>query len=218
MDTSDLPRHRQRGEATRAAILAAARERFAADGYERTTIRAIASDAGADPSLVMRYYGSKDQLFALVADVDLRLPDFGALARSKLGAALVSHFLDRWEDDESLQALMRTAVNRPEATQTLRNVFARQIAPAISKLVADREEAATRAGLVASQLMGIAFTRYVLRLPPVARLKREELLAWVAPTVQRYIAGPGAAGCSARAGRAGIRNAAFRQRPLINRR
>jgi AcrR family transcriptional regulator len=193
MATSDLPRHRQRGEATRAAILAAARERFAADGYERTTVRAIARDAGADPSLVMRYYGSKDQLFAIAADVDLRIPDLSATARSKLGKELVSHFLDRWEDDDSLQALMRSAVNTPEATETLRGVFARQIAPAISKVVDNPKEAVTRAGLVASQLMGLAFTRYVLRLPPLAKLKREELLAWIAPTIQRYLAGKNAA-------------------------
>jgi AcrR family transcriptional regulator len=192
MDAPDLPRHRQRGEATRAAILAAARERFAADGYERTTIRAIAGDAGADPALVIRYYGSKDQLFVLAADVDLRIPDLASTARGKLGATLVAHFLDRWENDESLQALMRTAFTRPEAAERMRNVFARQIAPAISKVAAEPKEAATRAGLVASQLMGIAFTRYVLRLPPVARLKREELLAWVGPTIQRYIAGKNA--------------------------
>src|ERR671917_219946 len=59
----------------REAILGAARARFAADGYDRATVRAIAADAGIDPSMVMRYFGSKRQLFALTAEFDLRLPD-----------------------------------------------------------------------------------------------------------------------------------------------
>jgi AcrR family transcriptional regulator len=186
---TDLPRHRQRGEATRAAILAAARKRFAEAGYERTTIRAIAAEAGADPALVMRYYGSKDQLFAVAAEVDLGIPDLRLVARSKLGTTLASHFLDRWEGDRSLQALLRTAVNTPEATERLRALFSRQIAPALARVVDAPNESAMRAGLVASQLMGLALTRYVLRLPPVAKFKREELVAWVGPTIQRYVAG-----------------------------
>src|SRR5262245_18351681 len=65
----------RRSDATRAAILAAARERFAADGYERATIRAIAADANIDPAMVMRYYGSKERLFAAAAELELHLPD-----------------------------------------------------------------------------------------------------------------------------------------------
>src|SRR5436190_14098251 len=88
---------RRRSDATRAAILGAARERFAADGYERATIRAIAADAGIDPAMVMRYYGSKDRLFAAAAEFDLRLPDLTSVPRTRLGETLVGHFLDRWE-------------------------------------------------------------------------------------------------------------------------
>src|SRR5215510_212651 len=87
----------RRSDATRAAILTAARERFAADGYDRATIRAIAGDAAIDPALVMRYFGNKEQLFAAAADFDLRLPDLGALPLAGVGSALVGHFIDRWE-------------------------------------------------------------------------------------------------------------------------
>lgn len=93
----------RRGEATRAAILSSARERFASDGYERATIRAIAADAGIDPALVMRYFGNKEGLFAAAAEIDLRLPDLAALPRKTLGSALAEHFLLRSEDDEILQ-------------------------------------------------------------------------------------------------------------------
>jgi AcrR family transcriptional regulator len=189
MNDLSLPKHRQRGEATRAAILAAARERFAADGYERTTIRAIALDAGADPSLVMRYYGNKEQLFALAAEVDLRMPDFARVPRARMGAALVEHFLNRWEDDEALQVLLRAAATKPEAAATLRKVFAGQITPKIAKMAGDVNEKTLRAGLVASQMMGLALCRYVLKLPPMVRLAREDIIRTIGPTIQRYLCG-----------------------------
>ncbi|MFC7615369.1 TetR/AcrR family transcriptional regulator [Actinokineospora soli] len=65
MTETDKPR---RSDATKAAILTAARERFATDGYERATIRSIAADANIDPSMVMRYYGNKEKLFAAAAN------------------------------------------------------------------------------------------------------------------------------------------------------
>src|SRR5438105_13488193 len=94
----------RRSETTKGAILAAARARFAADGYERATIRAIAADAGIDPAMVMRYYGNKEKLFATAAEFDLRLPDVTAIPRPGLGGTLVRHGMDRWENDETLMA------------------------------------------------------------------------------------------------------------------
>src|SRR4051794_34642851 len=113
-----------RSEETRGAILAAARRRFAADGYERATIRAIAADAGIDPSMVMRYYGSKDGLFAAAVDVDLRLPDLSGITPERLGETLVRHFLDRWDQDDVLVLLLRTAISSEAAAERLREVFA----------------------------------------------------------------------------------------------
>ena len=87
---------RRSGTDTKAAILAAARERFAADGYERTTIRAVAADVAIDPSMVMRYFGNKEGLFAAAADFDLQLPDLSGTPVEGIGSALVAHFLDRF--------------------------------------------------------------------------------------------------------------------------
>jgi AcrR family transcriptional regulator len=109
-----------RSEQTRAAILAAARHRFAADGFERTTIRGIAADAGIDPSMVMRYYGSKDGLFAAAADLDLHLPDLATVPREKLGETLVRHWVERWEgdlSDELLIVLFRSAITNQSAAE-----------------------------------------------------------------------------------------------------
>ena len=72
---------------TKAVILAAARERFAESGFERATIRAIAADANIDPSMVMRYFGNKDQLFAAAADFDLQIPDLSDVDREQVGRA-----------------------------------------------------------------------------------------------------------------------------------
>ena len=78
---------RRTSEETKAAILAAARERFSVAGFQAATIRGIAADAGIDPSMVMRYFGNKDKLFAAAAEFDLRFPDFTALDRDARWAA-----------------------------------------------------------------------------------------------------------------------------------
>jgi len=182
-------RPRRQAEATRAAILEAARERFAAEGYERATIRAIAADAGVDPAMVMRHFGSKERLFAAAASFDLHLPDLTAVPRARLGTALVTHFLQRWEHDDTLKALLRAAVSNATAAARLRALFDRQLVPAMVPLFPSRATAARRAGLVASQMLGLALTRYLLRVPPVVALDRATVIAWLGPTVQRYLAG-----------------------------
>lgn len=205
----------RRSDRTRAGILTAARERFAADGYERATIRAIAADAAIDPAMVMRYFGSKEKLFAAAAEFDLRLPDLSRLPREEIGAALTNHFLDRWEEDDSLQALLRASVTNAAAAERMRELFAEQLGPLVASLLDQSDptapataaptntaqggrspasasmpsEAATRAGLVATQALGFALCRYVLALPPVVVLTREEAVAWLAPTINRYLTG-----------------------------
>jgi AcrR family transcriptional regulator len=183
--SNDTPR---RSDATRAAILAAARQQFAAGGYQAATIRAVAAAARIDPALVMRYYGSKEGLFAAAAEFDLRLPDLGTLPRSQVGAALVAHFVDRWEGDDTLMALLRSAVTNDSARERMQAIFATQVAPQVAGLSGrPRAEAATRAGLIASQILGLALCRYVLKLPPVVRLTRAEIVRRVGGVVQAYL-------------------------------
>jgi AcrR family transcriptional regulator len=174
---------------TKGVILAAARQRFAESGFERATIRAIAADANIDPSMVMRYFGSKDQLFAAAADFDLQLPDLSDVERDQLGDRLVTHFLNRWEDDEALIVLLRSSTTNAEAAQRMREIFAGQLLPAVAKINPDAS--ARRAGLVATQVLGMALCRYVLQVPPVVAMSRDELVAWLGPTVQRYLVGSG---------------------------
>ncbi|MGY5190550.1 UNVERIFIED_CONTAM: TetR/AcrR family transcriptional regulator, partial [Bacillus amyloliquefaciens DSM 7 = ATCC 23350] len=85
---------RRSSEQTKAVILAAARDRFARSGFARATIRAIAADAGIDPSMVMRYFGNKNQLFAAAADFDLQIPDLSGVDPGEAGTGLVAHFMN----------------------------------------------------------------------------------------------------------------------------
>ena len=178
----------RRSDATKATILAAARAQFAALGYQATTIRSVATAADIDPAMVMRYFGNKEGLFAAAADFDLRLPDLSKVPRDALGPGLVAHFLDRWEGDETLMALLRTAVTHETAAERMRGIFASQLVPTVARLSGEsRTRVATRAGLISTQMLGLALCRYVLRLPPVVGIKRAELVRRVGPTIQGYL-------------------------------
>ena len=123
-----------KAQRTRAAILAAAREQFALHGYDRTSIRAIATQAQIDPAMVMRYFTSKEGLFAAAVDVDLMLPDLKGTPREELGTRLTQHFLDRWEgslSDDVLVILLRSAVTDPRVAERLQSVFVEQVAAAL---------------------------------------------------------------------------------------
>ncbi|MCV7315475.1 TetR family transcriptional regulator [Mycolicibacillus parakoreensis] len=174
---------------TKSVILAAARARFAADGYERATIRAIAADADIDPSMVMRYYGTKEGLFAAAADFDLELPDLARTPRDRLGATLAAHFLERWERDGALLILLRTGVTNDAVAERMRTIFAAQLAPVIAALTDDPAEASRRASLAASQVLGMALCRYVLAFPPLVEMDRGAVIDWIGPTLQRYLVG-----------------------------
>lgn len=169
-------------------ILAAARERFGSAGFQATTIRGIAADAGVDPAMVMRYYGSKDKLFAAAAEFDLRFPDFATTDRAQVGRSLVRHFLERWEDD-ALVILLRSSATNGEAAQRMHEIFQAQIQPLAASFVSE-EESGARAGLVATQILGMALCRFVLRLPPVVEMTRDEVVDWLGPTIQRYLGLP----------------------------
>ena len=135
----------------REAIEKAARELFASHGFEKTTVREIGARAGIDPSMVMRYFGSKDALFAHVAEPDLQLPDLQQVDMAEIGTHLVRHFLDQWEGGGGggMAVLLRSAASNDEAAERLQTIFRTQVFPAIAR-AGPPETAARRAGLVAS--------------------------------------------------------------------
>lgn len=179
----------RRSDATRAAILEAARARFAAEGFRKATIRAIAADAAIDPSMVMRYFGSKDGLFAAAVDVRLDLPDLAAAEPNTLGELLIRRFLAIWEDqpdNKVLVILLRSSITDEGVSERFRQIFAEQVLPAVLRF-GDPADAQRRGGLIVTQLLGLALCRYVLELPPVVGLARDQIIADIAPTLQRYL-------------------------------
>jgi AcrR family transcriptional regulator len=173
---------------TRADILAAARLRFGSDGFERTTLRAVAADVGVDPALVIRYFGSKQDLFAAAAEFTLDLPDLTATKPDAVADALLPSFFAVWEDDTTFVALLRAAMTSPAAADTMRQVFATQVAPKLAAITPDHP--AQRAGLMGAFVIGLATTRYVLANPAVADLSHDELIRWARPVIRQLLVGP----------------------------
>ena len=177
---------------TRADILAAARARFGSDGYERTTLRAVAADVGVDPALVIRYFGSKQDLFAAAAEFTLDLPDLTTIDPDQVAEALLPRFFAVWEDDTTFLALLRAAMTSPTAADTMRSVFAGQVAPTLAAVTPDHP--GQRAGLMGAFIIGLATTRYVLANPAVADLDHDQLIAWAGPVIRHLLVGPAPAG------------------------
>lgn len=191
--TNRIPKSQQ-ADRTRAAILTAAQERFSKSGYDRTTIRAIAADASIDASMVMRYFGNKEGLFAVAADIDLRLPDFARVPRKRLGEAVARHFLTTWENQESgapLRVLLSSSLAKNAAAEKMAMIFRTQLIPVIAATnVGNAKEASERAALVATQVLGFALCRYVLLLPPIVNMDETAAVRWLAPVIQAYLVAP----------------------------
>lgn len=182
----------KKSERTRETILTCARQLFAKLGYEKTTVREVAERAHIDPAMIIRYFGSKDGLFAEAASVELALPSSAELDPSDVGRAMVEHFLEIWEGSGSKQGLavlLRSAASNSYASTKMREAFLAQVMPFIAAM-GDPATAPRRAGLVASQLLGLAVCRYVLKLPSVVALSRAEIIASLSPTLQRYVLEP----------------------------
>jgi AcrR family transcriptional regulator len=181
---------------TRAEILDAARSEFAESGYDRATIRGIAGRAGVDPSLVHHYFGTKDQLFARSIDIPGEATEAVRTVRSgnpdELGRRLSETFFMVWEQETartSLLGILRAATGGEDQAvaafrQFLTTALVDQIVPKI-----EGENPRLRALLMASQLVGVALTRYVMRLEPIATTPVEEIVDLVAPRIQTYVDG-----------------------------
>ena len=187
----DRPTRTAKSQRTKAAILEAAQQLFADQGYERATVRDIAARAAIDPAMVIRYFGSKEGLFAQATAFDLRLPNLAGIARRDIGRTLVGHFLEVWEgslSNGSLISLLRAAASNEDSANAVRAIFGGQVAPMLAKVV-PAAELPLRGGLVATQIMGLAVTRYILKVPPVVAMDRPQIVRLLGPTMQRYVIG-----------------------------
>jgi AcrR family transcriptional regulator len=179
-----------RSEGTRSAILVAARQLLMEKGYDATTIRAVASAAGIDPSMVMRYYGNKEGLFAAALEVDLKLPRAADCPRDQVGEILANHLIKRWEGelaDELVLLLLRSASTNAIARDRVLTVFRGQVLDFVREITDNAPDAVTRAAMIGTQVLGVALCRYVLELPPMVELTGDELATRLAPVLQHYL-------------------------------
>lgn len=183
------------GQDTRGTILAAARASFAARGYDATTMRGVARDAGVDPALVHHYFAGKHDLFVRSLDIPIdpdlllsRVLDGGV---DDLGERLLRTFLQAWEDPDvhaRLIGFVRAVTGSEEGAAMMREAFATILYQRIGPYL-DVPDPSLRLNAVASQLVGLAMVRYVVRLEPMASAEVDDLVRLVAPNVQRYLTG-----------------------------
>jgi AcrR family transcriptional regulator len=177
---------------TRAAILDAARQEFISRGYATTTIRSVARAAEVDPALVYHYFNDKPQLFAATLDLPFDPRAVGETAMPGDapfdGSRLVDEFLGRFEQAPGAGgfiALAQAAASSPDAARAIREFLAARIR--ITTPDSEPEEAwGQRHSMVASALIGTAWTRWILRVEPLASVSREQVARWLGPTLDHF--------------------------------
>ncbi|MFC8277160.1 TetR family transcriptional regulator [Streptomyces sp. NPDC057271] len=184
------------GPGARERILEAARAQFAERGYDKTSVRGIAKAADVDPALVHHYFGTKDEVFAAAIEVSFEpaavLPAILGGPLDGIGERLARYFIGVWENPVSrapLLAIIRSALTHEAAAKVLRGFVLRRL---LERIAADLDvpDPKFRAELAASHMIGIAILRYVIKVEPMASADPEEIVAHVAPTLQRYLTDP----------------------------
>ena len=185
---------RRPGESgTRESILAAARESFGSAGYGGTTIRGVARTARVDPALVHHFFGNKEGLFGAAVELPF---DPAAIVSALLaegvdglGERVVRTFLTIWDGTPGqgpMLALLRSAVTDEKAADSLRTFLTRVLMTPLAQAAGqDRQE--LRANLIASQMIGLAVARYVVRLEPLASAAPDDLAPVLGRTLDRYL-------------------------------
>ncbi|MFG3101178.1 TetR family transcriptional regulator [Streptomyces sp. NPDC048182] len=180
---------------SRDTILRAARQRFAEHGYDGVSLRSVAKTAEVDPALVVYFFESKEGLFtAAMRDAlppETLLDEVLAGPVEECGQRLVAAFLQRWETEptrDKLRSILRSAVSHAASAEVVRGFIAEEVLDPLAKTLGG-DNPRVRAGLVGSQLIGLALTRYVIEIDPLAGVDAAHLARVVGPTVQRYLTG-----------------------------
>ncbi|GAB2667546.1 TetR/AcrR family transcriptional regulator [Nocardia goodfellowii] len=179
----------------REAILAAARTRFAEAGFDKTSIRGVATDAGVDPALVHHYFGTKQKLFAAVVELPvdpeatLRLIEAAPIDR--LGATILQAVATVWDSPAGpgLIAAVRTLLGGGDAELARTFLLEVVLERVRVRIATPADDGRTRIALVASQMIGVLVARKIVGVEPIASMPIPELVAAVGPTLQRYLTG-----------------------------
>jgi AcrR family transcriptional regulator len=180
---------------TRERILTSARELFAQNGIDKTSIRAVAAAAGVDPALVHHYYGSKRQLFAAAIHVPIDPMEVLRPLRDtpveKLGYTLLSVLVPLWDSElgKGFIATIRSLLAGSEVG-LLRSFLQEVIAVEVGARVDNPPGSGLiRVQFVASQLVGVVVARYIIELDPFKSLPVEQIAETIGPNLQRYLTG-----------------------------
>lgn len=175
--------------------MASARDLFARNGFDKTSIRAVAAAAGVDSALVHHYYGTKEQLFTAAIRIPLDpMTILGPLREApveELGYKLPSLLLPLYDSElgAGMIATIRSLLSGADVS--LVRAFLREV---IIEEIAARVDTPPGAGIiraefVASQIAGVLMARYILELQPFASLPPEQIAQTIAPNLQRYLTG-----------------------------
>jgi AcrR family transcriptional regulator len=185
---------------TKSEIVEAAKRVFATKGYDGASLRAVAREAQVDPALVHHYFDGKAALFvaAMALPFDPRsvpMHEHPNASTTSPGAMVIRVFLSMWDQAEGTGSSFASCVAGMAASTSVADAMREFVAervwertPVIEGEGEDRTR--QRRALVASQLMGLAFIRYILRVPPISTTTPEEIAGWAGPTLDRYMVGP----------------------------
>lgn len=184
---------------TRDAIVAAARAEFSAKGYDSTSLRAVARRAEVDPALVHHYFDDKADLFAATLSFPIR-PDILVAEvlrgpRDAIGATIIRTIVTQFDAGparDALLGLLRTALGHEFAAGMLRQFLVREVLGRVAAVISTEigtDDADLRASLAASQIVGLIFARYGIRIDALAEASNDEIVRRIGPVVQRYLLG-----------------------------
>jgi AcrR family transcriptional regulator len=178
-----------------ARILAEARTCFAERGYAGTAMRAVGQAAGVDPALVYHYYGSKQSLLDAATTLPQSFLDRIVIAWQSppedRGQSLVRQMLQNWQHPEHgpvLRAVMQIAGNELATREKLRQIIERSMMGPSAQALSE-DERLLRSSLIASQMMGLAFMRFIWKIEPLTSMDDEDVVTAIGPAIQRYLDG-----------------------------
>lgn len=180
---------------TELRILTAARRLFGEHGYDRTTIRAVATAAGSDPGLVMRYFGSKERLFAQAAAIPADGPIEGS--PEEIAEQLIDALSEKLTDEPTAAlAALRAMFSHPEAAEEVRAAMTAQQRQVAEQLPG--EDAVLRAGVIGALTLGLVIGRHLVTLDGLDAAP-EEVMAVAGPLITALTDTGGAAPLQSRA-------------------
>ena len=182
---------------TRGEIVEAAKRVFADKGYDGASLRGVAREAGVDPALVHHYFDGKAALFvaAMALPFDPREVKEHAAGLEYSGSRTIEGFLTMWDHAEGTGSSFTSCMSAMAASTNVADAMREFVNERVWSVLRHKEgESETlkrrRTAMVSSQLMGLAFARYLLRVPPMSTASPKQIGRWVGPTLDRYVMEP----------------------------